>query len=144
MNHEWLKGRKKLVSDINVVPYIDVMLVLLVVFMVTAPLLTQGLDIQLPQVQSDPIPTQEKPVVLSINQQKQLFLNLNQSKQPQSFDEIIERLKREVYEKPDTQVLIEAHKELPYGEVIELMAKLKEQKIYRFGLLTEPLPDNAM
>ena len=134
-----VRAPRKLVADINVVPYIDVMLVLLVVFMITAPMMTQGLQVDLPKTTSQPIITDEEPVVITVKQDGNYFINVGESQQTSSSLENVsghvQRIKRNA---PETLFLVEGDTEVPYGRVIELMAALQGAGIERLGLVTEP------
>ncbi|AJD47681.1 biopolymer transport protein TolR [Alcanivorax sp. S71-1-4] len=134
-----VRAPRKLVADINVVPYIDVMLVLLVVFMITAPMMTQGLQVDLPKTTSQPIVTDEEPVVITVKKDGNYFINVGETQQTSSSLENVsghvQRIKRNA---PETLFLVEGDTEVPYGRVIELMAMLQGAGIERLGLVTEP------
>ena len=134
-----VRAPRKLVADINVVPYIDVMLVLLVVFMITAPMMTQGLQVELPQTSSQPITTDDEPVVLTVKRDGGYFINVGESQQSSaSLDTVrghVERIRRNA---PQTQFLVEGDVDVAYGRVIELMAALQGAGVERLGLVTEP------
>ena len=132
-------ARFRPMSEINVVPYIDVMLVLLVIFMVTAPMLMQGVDVELPQARTEPVENQDsEPVIVSINRDGQLFLNLGaQDDQALSIATVKERVGAVVRRSPDKPVLVWGDKAVPYGEVVALMAALQEAGATGVGLVTE-------
>ncbi len=134
-----VRAPRKLVADINVVPYIDVMLVLLVVFMITAPMMTQGLQVELPKTSSQPITTDDEPVVLTVKRDGGYFINVGESQQSSaSLDTVrghVERIRRNA---PQTQFLVEGDVDVAYGRVIELMAALQGAGVERLGLVTEP------
>ena len=134
-----VRAPRKLVADINVVPYIDVMLVLLVVFMITAPMMTQGLQVELPKTSSQPITTDDEPVVLTVKRDGGYFINVGESQQSSaSLDTVrghVERIRRNA---PQTQFLVEGDVDVAYGRVIELMAELQGAGVERLGLVTEP------
>lgn len=134
-----VRAPRKLVADINVVPYIDVMLVLLVVFMITAPMMTQGLQVELPKTSSQPITTDDEPVVLTVKRDGGYFINVGESQQSSaSLDTVrghVERIRRNA---PQTQFLVEGDADVAYGRVIELMAALQGAGVERLGLVTEP------
>lgn len=131
--------RFKPMAEINVVPYIDVMLVLLVIFMVTAPMLMQGVEVELPQARTEPVNNQDaEPLIVSINSQGQLFLNLGQqSDQVLSIATIKQRVGAVIRRSPDKPVLVWGDAAVPYGEVVSLMAALQEAGAKGVGLVTE-------
>ena len=132
-------ARFRPMSDINVVPYIDVMLVLLVIFMVTAPMLMQGVEVELPQAKTEPVDNQDsEPVIVSINAQGQLFLNLGeQDDQVLSVATVKQRVGAVIRRSPDKAVLVWGDRAVPYGEVVSLMAALQEAGAKGVGLVTE-------
>jgi biopolymer transport protein TolR len=130
-------------GEINVVPYIDVMLVLLVIFMVTAPLLTQGIDVQLPQAAADPIPLQpdQDPLVLSIDEEGDLSLNVGDDHKATLADERVVELAAAVLRRnPKTPVLVNADERVPYGSVVRAMVLLQKAGAANVGFLTEAPP----
>lgn len=132
------KGR--LVSEINVVPYIDVMLVLLVIFMVTAPMLTPGVPIELPEAATEPLPVDadEEPLVISMNQAGQLFINVGgEGSDPVSIGVIKDRVMKVLAAKPQTQVQLRGDTALNYGTVMEVMGALQEVGVTSIGLVAE-------
>ena len=132
--------RKKLMSDMNVVPYIDVMLVLLIIFMVTAPLVTQGVKVDLPQTTSEVVPASDKPpAIITVDAKGQYYLNFgdNQDK-PIDTDTVVTRVTALMKYSPGVQVLVRGDKNVPYGRVVELMGTLSNAGIGNVGLLTEP------
>jgi TolR protein len=124
------RGRGVL-SDINVTPLVDVMLVLLVIFMVTAPLLKQGVDVNLPQAKGKEISSEER-LVIVLSKNGSLFLNEKKIKAPV----LIEKLR--AISKINPEVYLEADKDVSYGEVVKLMAEIKEAGIEKLGMVTEP------
>lgn len=135
--------RRKLVAEINVVPYIDVMLVLLIVFMVTAPLLMQGVDVELPQAPSEPIENdQDEPVIVSIKADASLYIDLGgEPDQAREIGEIQDIVRRVLAEKPDTPVMVWGDTAVPYGQVVGLMTALQNAGAESVGLVTEPPRD---
>jgi biopolymer transport protein TolR len=126
-------------GEINVVPYIDVMLVLLVIFMVTAPLLAQGIRVELPQAAAKGVETDVERLTLTVDGAGQKFLNVgDDQKHPLSDDRVVTVVAAVLRNKPDTQVLVKADKSLPYGEVVRAMGLLTEAGAQRVGLVTEP------
>mgnify|MGYP003519430588 FL=1 len=125
-------------SDINVVPYIDVMLVLLIIFMVTAPMLMQGVKVELPEASADPVEKQDsEPVIVSVDAAGQLFLNLGQEEQILSLATIKDRVAAVLRRSPDKPVLIWGDQAVPYGEVVTVMVALQEAGAPSVGLVTE-------
>ena len=132
------RTRRKPMSEINVVPYIDVMLVLLIIFMVTAPMLMQGVKVELPEAAADPVENQDsEPVIVSVNASGQLFLNLGQEDQVLSLATIKDRVAAVIRRSPDKPVLVWGDRAVPYGEVVTLMAALQEAGAPSVGLVTE-------
>ncbi|MEM0953596.1 MAG: protein TolR [Pseudomonadota bacterium] len=136
-----MPGRKhRPMAEINVVPYIDVMLVLLVIFMVTAPLLMQGVKVDLPEADSDPVENQDpEPLIVSINAQGDLFLNLGaDQKQVLSLATVRERVAAVMRRNPEKPVMVWGDQRVPYGEVVVLMSALQDAGAPNVGLVTEP------
>ena len=132
------RSKRKPMSEINVVPYIDVMLVLLIIFMVTAPMLMQGVKVELPEAAADPVENQDsEPVIVSVNASGQLFLNLGQEDQVLSLATIKDRVAAVIRRSPDKPVLVWGDRAVPYGEVVTLMATLQEAGAPSVGLVTE-------
>ncbi len=136
------KSRRKHrpMAEINVVPYIDVMLVLLVIFMVTAPLLMQGVKVELPEAASDPVENQDpEPLIVSIRDNGDLFLNLGQDpNQVLSLATIKQRVGVVMRRNPEKPVMVWGDRNVPYGEVVVLMSALQEAGAPSVGLVTEP------
>jgi len=132
------RNKRKPIADINVVPYIDVMLVLLIIFMVTAPMLMQGVKVDLPEASADPVENQDaEPVIVSVDASGQLFLNLGDEKQVLSLATIKERVAAVIRRKKDTPVLIWGDQSVPYGDVVTVMVALQEADVPSVGLVTE-------
>ncbi|HEU0196918.1 MAG TPA: protein TolR [Nevskiaceae bacterium] len=133
------RGRKRrLMAEINIVPYIDVMLVLLIIFMVTAPLLTQGVNVQLPQTSANPIPSNERPVTLYIDAQGRFYLDIGtDQKSPLSDDEVEQRIGAVLRVKPKTMILVKADRNCPYNYVAEGMTLLQAAGASQIGFVTE-------
>jgi biopolymer transport protein TolR len=133
-------GKRRLASEINVVPYIDVMLVLLVIFMVTAPLLQQGVKVDLPNTNSKPLDqTDDEPLVISIKKDGSYYINLGEN-QEQSVDlaTVKDKVSKVRSAKPNTPVLVWGDKDVPYGSIVELMSELQGAGVPDVGLVTEP------
>ena len=126
-------------AEINVVPYIDVMLVLLIIFMVTAPMLMQGVKVELPEANTDPVENQDsEPLIVSINSDGQLFLNLGDGKdQVLSLATVKQRVSVVMRRSPKKPVLVWGDKAVAYGNVVTLMAALQEAGAPSVGLVTE-------
>ncbi len=134
--------RRKLIGEIKVVPYIDVMLVLLIIFMVTAPLLTQGVSVELPKAGGEPIQDipNHPPLVLSVDAEGNLYINVGDDEdQPASAKEIVARTSKVLRSRPDTPILIKADKAVPYGNVVGAMVLLQQGGAENVGFVTDPL-----
>jgi biopolymer transport protein TolR len=129
-------------SEINVVPYIDVMLVLLVIFMVTAPLLTQGVKVDLPEADAEAIDQkQELPVVISVDRAGQFYVDLGEGKEkPVDPDTLVMRLQAVLQYKPKTPILVRADSQVDYGRVVRAMVLAQAAGAPSVGLMTEPPP----
>ena len=127
------------VAEINVVPYIDVMLVLLIIFMVTAPMLMQGVKVDLPEASTDPVENQDsEPLIVSIKSDGQLYLNLGGGKdQALSLATIKQRVSVVMRRSPEKPVLVWGDRAVAYGEVVTLMATLQDAGAPSVGLVTE-------
>ncbi len=134
--------RRRLMGDINVVPYIDVMLVLLIIFMITAPLLTQGVKVDLPRAAAEPLEPQKiQPLVLSVDRAGRMYLNLGGN--PQSaLDEnaVALRAQAVLRREPQTPVLVKADNAVAYGRVVQAMVILQHAGARKLGFITEPPP----
>ena len=135
-------GKRKPVSEINVVPYIDVMLVLLIIFMVTAPMLMQGVKVDLPEASADPVENQDaEPVIVSVEANGQLHLNLGEEgadgKQPLELATIRERVAAVMRRNPEKPVLVWGDEQVPYGQVVTVMVALQAAGAPSVGLVTE-------
>lgn len=134
--------KRKLMGEINVVPYIDVMLVLLVIFMVTAPLLTQGVKVELPKAGAEPIEDvpDHPPVILSVDAAGNLYLSIGEDEdEPISGKEIVARIGAVIRNRPDTPMLIKADRSVPYGNVVGAMVLLQQGGADAVGFVTDPL-----
>jgi biopolymer transport protein TolR len=134
------KGKRRLASEINVVPYIDVMLVLLIIFMVTAPLLTQGVEVQLPQVDSEPVSSNDEPVTLFVSAQGQYFLDIGETQsKPKSDDEVVRLITAVLHAKPQTTILVKGDKRADYGQVANGLGLLQRAGATKIGFVTDPV-----
>lgn len=137
------QNKRRLLGEINVVPYIDVMLVLLIIFMVTAPLLTQGIDVELPKANAKPLDRSltedDLPLVLSIDAEGQLYLNTGSDGNTAYAEEEIVRQTNIVLEsRPETPVLVKADHRVQYGRVVTAMVLLQQGGAERIGFITDP------
>jgi biopolymer transport protein TolR len=129
------EGRPNLISDINVTPLVDVMLVLLIIFMVTAPMMIHGVKVNLPVTESKSIKSKEDPLILSITKKKLIFIeNYNVT-----LDALKGKLKKIVANRAGKEILLQADKDVPYGFVMKVMSQVKEAGISKVGMITEPL-----
>jgi len=135
-----LSRGRRLMSEINVVPYIDVMLVLLIIFMVTAPLLAQGVKVDLPKAGAQPLEPNSNPLVLSIDRMGHLYLNVG-SNPRQALDEATVELRTAaaLRRKPEMQVLLKADYRIDYGRVMGAMVILQRAGARRVGFVSDPL-----
>ena len=126
---------KRFMSDINVTPLVDVMLVLLIIFMVTAPMMMEGVEVNLPQTTAKSIKTREDPLMLTINVKGEIFLEDRQI----NLEDLETKVKTILKYREDTEVLLKADKDVPYGIVIKVIAAAKRAGIDRLGMVTEPI-----
>lgn len=133
--------RRNLISDINVVPYIDVMLVLLVIFMISAPLMVQGIQVSLPEASSEALPVKnQEPLIVSITQEGTLFLETDSTKgKPLSLSEISDLTSKIFEASPGLQVVIRGDGEVKYEKVMTLMATLQISGASDIGLISVPI-----
>ncbi len=134
--------KRKLMGEINVVPYIDVMLVLLIIFMVTAPLLTQGVKVELPKAGAEPIADvpNHPPLVLSVDAEGRLYINVGDDEdEPASARDIVARTGAVLRNRPETPVLVKADRAVPYGYVVGAMVLLQQGGADNVGFVTDPL-----
>ena len=125
---------RTVLSEINVTPFVDVMLVLLVIFMVTAPLLQQGVDVNLPKAKGKELPPEER-ISLVIKRDRTIYMNDTPITVPQM------RQKLEAISKLNPNIFLKADKDVPYGLVVEVMGEIKEAGIEKLGMITEPKLD---
>jgi len=135
------RKRRKLKAEINVVPYIDVMLVLLIIFMVTAPLLNLGVDIHLPQSAAKALHDQKQPVLVTVEKDGSLYLTLSGGKREPISDQDLEtRVAAFVKENPQVSVLIGGDVDADYGKVYHAMVLLQQAGVTKVGLMSQPGP----
>ena len=137
------RAKRRLMGEINVVPYIDVMLVLLIIFMVTAPLLTQGIEVELPKAAAEPLDPDlmrdNEPLILSVDAAGQFYLNVGEDEEaPQAAATILDLAAAVIRQKPGTPVLVKADQTVPYGRVVTAMVILQQAGAAKVGFLTDP------
>lgn len=131
--------KRRAMAEINIVPYIDVMLVLLIIFMITAPLLSQGVKVDLPQASAEPIPPEEsEPLVVTVDQQGLYYLNLGDEEEPVEAEVLKARVAAVLRRKPQTPVMVRGDSSADYGDVVEVMTLLQSAGAPSVGLVTEP------
>ena len=125
------------ISQINITPFVDVMLVLLIIFMVTAPILQQGVNVDLPQVTAGPLAGKDEQLVVIVTRDGKVQLNDN----PLKVEELQKKLIAILQVRPDREVYLRADKNVPYGKVVEVMAAVRNAGVKKLGMVTEPLKD---
>jgi len=124
----------ELMSEINVTPFVDVMLVLLIIFMVTAPMMIQGLNVDLPEATAKPLDSEKEHLVITINKDQQIYIN--------DFEVTVEFLREKLQKilqgRTDRDVYLKADKSIPYGIVVQVMAEIKSAGVEQLGMITEP------
>jgi len=128
------KSKRRLVSEINVTPFVDVMLVLLIVFMITAPLLQTGIDINLPKVDTPNIQENNDPLIISINKKNEIFI----SEKKLEFKTLSDKLKEIKKANPRTQIYIKADKSVTYNVLMKAMEQIMNSGIFNINLITLP------
>ncbi len=128
-------NNKRSFSEINVTPLVDVMLVLLIIFMVTAPMMQQGIKVDLPQARAQSFKAQEEKLMITVTRDEKIFVNKN----PYTLDELGKTLKAIQAYRKDKQVFLKADKDVPYGFVVRVMSEIKTAGIQELGMVTEPL-----
>ena len=127
------RSQSTVISQINVVPLVDVMLVLLVIFMVTAPIIQQGVSVDLPQAKAGPLEGQEQQFVVAVDKQGKVFLN----DEPIAIEKLMEKLEAIAKVRPDKAVYLRADRTVPYGQVVRVMAAVRGAGIQNLGMVTE-------
>ena len=128
-------NNKGFLSDINVTPFVDVMLVLLIIFMVTAPMMMQGVEVNLPKTTTRHIKTREEPLILTVNKKREVFLENRHIK----LDNLEAKVRKIFENRREKEILLRADKDVPYGFVIKVVARVKRAGIDKLGMITEPL-----
>lgn len=127
-------NNRSLMSEINVTPLVDVMLVLLIIFMVTAPMMMQGMDVELPKVDATAMRSEGERVVLTLNAKGEIFID----EFPATMEDLGLKVKRRMEVLKTDQVYLRADQSIPYGQVAQVMASVREAGINTLGLVTEP------
>jgi biopolymer transport protein TolR len=133
-------GSDRLMSDINVTPFVDVMLVLLIIFMVTAPMMVQGVDVALPEVSATPMVTEKENLTVTIDRDTNIYINDFQVR----MDFLKDKLEKILATKTDREVFFRADKEVPYGVVVSVMAEIKAAGVEKLGMVTDPFDDQSI
>lgn len=132
-------GDDRLMAEINVTPLVDVMLVLLIIFMVTAPMMIQGVAVALPQTSAAPMDSSDDNLVVTINRTQEIFINEYKT----DLASLTAKLSAMHQNRPEQRVFLRADKVVPYGIVVKVMASVKEAGIDKLGVVTEPSPEAA-
>jgi len=136
------RKRRKLMSQINVVPYIDVMLVLLIIFMVTAPLLNLGVDIHLPQSAAKSVQDNKEPVLVSVDKDGNFFLTLGAAqREPIDADNLVRKVTAFVHANPQVSVMIGGDERVDYGKIYQAMVLLQQAGVAKVGLMSQPVQE---
>jgi biopolymer transport protein TolR len=135
-------GRQSL-TEINVTPLVDVMLVLLIIFMVTAPLIQQGVEVKLPDARAKPVAAEEQKLVLSIKADRSLWLGTSEDAARIPYDLLEEKLRANVRAQKDRELYLMADKTLPYGYVVDVMATVQRAGVVNVGMITNPAADRV-
>jgi len=130
-------GRQTL-TEINVTPLVDVMLVLLIIFMVTAPLIQQGVEVKLPDARAQPVKAQEQKLVLSVKADRSIWLGRDENPARVALDDLEERLRANARLARDRELYLMADRRLPYGYVVEVMAAVQRAGVTNLGMITNP------
>lgn len=125
----------RLMSDINVTPFVDVMLVLLVIFMVTAPMMMQGVDVALPETISEPLVSKQENLMITVNKENRIYINDYEV----ALDFLQEKLIKIFKGREDRKVYLRADKDIPYGMVVRVMAEIQGAGVEQLGMVTEPI-----
>ena len=139
----YTRKRRRPVSEINVVPYIDVMLVLLIIFMVTAPLISQGVKVELPKASAQPIEQEDTPpLIASVDVQGNYYLNIgNDQETALGTQELTALVDEKLKAEPQTPVVVKGDGQVAYNEVIQLMVLLQQAGVPSVGLMTDPVDE---
>lgn len=129
------QNNKRFMSDINVTPFVDVMLVLLIIFMVTAPMMMEGVKVNLPKTTTKSIKTREDPLILTVTKKREILLE----KHKIPLKDLEAKMGTILKYRKDKEILLKADKEVPYGFVVQVMAGIKRAGIEKLGMITEPV-----
>lgn len=133
------RNKRRPMAEINVVPYIDVMLVLLVIFMITAPMMTQGVDVELPSANAAPMQDSDNEVIIaSVDASGRFYIDIGGQQEPITLAQLQDRVRKVLAQSPATSVLVRGDKSVAYGDVIGLMVALQGAGVPNVGLVTEP------
>ena len=137
----YVRKRRRPVSEINVVPYIDVMFVLLIIFMVTAPLISQGVKVDLPKASANPIEQEDNPpIIASVDVKGRYYLNVGEDQEsPIDKDELAAIVQAQLQKDENTPVVVKGDGQVAYNEVIQLMVLLQSAGVPSVGLMTDPV-----
>jgi len=127
-------NHRELMSEINVTPFVDVMLVLLIIFMVTAPMMIEGLNVDLPEATAKPLDSEKEHLVITIDKNQLIYINDFKV----AVDFLGEKLNKMLQGRSDREVYLKADKNIPYGIVVQVMAEIKKAGIEQLGMITEP------
>ena len=130
-------NHSNLMSDINVTPFVDVMLVLLIIFMVTAPMMMEGVNVSLPEATSKPLVSEKKPLIVNIDSENRIFINDFKV----TVDGLGEKLNKILNGRKDREVYLKADKDISYGMVVRVMSEIKGAGVEKLGMVTIPLGD---
>ena len=133
-------GSDRLMSDINVTPFVDVMLVLLIIFMVTAPMMVQGVDVALPEVSAQPMVAEKENLTVTIDRETNIYINDFQVR----MDFLKDKLEKILAGKTDREVFFRADKDVSYGVVVSVMAEIKAAGVDKLGMVTDPFDDQTI
>lgn len=128
-------SHKRLMSDINVTPFVDVMLVLLIIFMVTAPMMVQGVNVSLPETTAQPLPSEKEHLIVTIDIKGQVHIN----NYPVAMESLRLKLAKILEGRSDREVYLRADKNIPYGTVVKVMGEIKASGVEKLGMVTLPL-----
>jgi len=134
MTFKLRRSAKEPISEINVTPFVDVMLVLLIIFMVTAPLLTVGIQVDLPETSADTLPEESEPLTLTINAKGEIFIQETKIE----FEKIISKILAVSNNRTDTRIFVRGDKTINYGRVLEIMGMLSGSGFTKVALISEP------
>ncbi len=130
-------NHSNLMSDINVTPFVDVMLVLLIIFMVTAPRMMEGVNVSLPEATAKPLVSEKKPLIVNIDSENRIFINDFKV----TVDGLGEKLNKILNGRKDREVYLKADKDISYGMVVRVMSEIKGAGVEKLGMVTIPLGD---